>query len=689
MSAKNISALGFAAFAIAAGALFAADGDSGTLNVNVSADFGNTKEVNKNPVGIFYEDLGRAADGGFYAELVENRDFEYSAADKDGWNGMTAWRVLALEGASGVSEIATADPIHANNSHYIVLHVRQPNTVFLQNNGFGGFGHEKVDGASPMAGVGSPEGGIPVKRGAKYDFSVFMRYVGTEGKHYVHVQLTDPDGNCLGQANFYREKTSTWEKVEAVLTSNADCDNATLTVIPQSEGDYHFDMISLFPQDTFRGRKNGLRKDLAEAIEGLHPSFVRFPGGCVIHGDCVANAYRWEESVGPLEARVPIRNMRHYHQTRGLGYYEYFQFCEDIGAEPLPVVPVGQSCQFSGGPAHCELLPMDRMEQLTQSILNLIEWANGPADSEWGRVRAEAGHPEPFNMKYIALGNEERYTEGYAERMTMICKAIQAKYPDIRICGNAGPGANDDFHDVTDGRDFTLGWKLAADNHMALVDEHYYKPASWVYDNLDYYDKYDRGGPKVFLGEYNFNTSLDGGMETALVTSLYHHMMERNGDLVVCATYSLCLVRNRNLGTNQRTLINFNRSTHSKSDSYWILKMFAESAGDRYVSTKLDVGSSDEFDLKRVGASVLRDTASGDIFVKVTNMTGRPAAVSIDLGGQAASENATLTSYSAKSLDDMDAVLKSGPFRGGSKMQLAAGPYSLNIIRLGDGASAK
>ena len=689
MSAKNISALGFAAFAIAAGALFAADGDSGTLNVKVSADFGNTKEVNKNPVGIFYEDLGRAADGGLYAELVENRDFEYSAADKDGWNGMTAWRVLALEGASGVSEIATADPIHANNSHYIVLHVRQPNTVFLQNNGFGGFGHEKVDGASPMAGVGSPEGGIPVKRGAKYDFSVFMRYVGTEGKHYVHVQLTDPDGNCLGQANFYREKTSTWEKVEAVLTSNADCDNATLTVIPQSEGDYHFDMISLFPQDTFRGRKNGLRKDLAEAIEGLHPSFVRFPGGCVIHGDCVANAYRWEESVGPLEARVPIRNMRHYHQTRGLGYYEYFQFCEDIGAEPLPVVPVGQSCQFSGGPAQCELLPMDRMEQLTQSILNLIEWANGPADSEWGRVRAEAGHPEPFNMKYIALGNEERYTEGYAERMTMICKAIQAKYPDIRICGNAGPGANDDFHDVTDGRDFTLGWKLAADNHMALVDEHYYKPASWVYDNLDYYDKYDRGGPKVFLGEYNFNTSLDGGMETALVTSLYHHMMERNGDLVVCATYSLCLVRNRNLGTNQRTLINFNRSTHSKSDSYWILKMFAESAGDRYVSTKLDVGSSDEFDLKRVGASVLRDTASGDIFVKVTNMTGRPAAVSIDLGGQAASENATLTSYSAKSLDDMDAVLKSGPFRGGSKMQLAAGPYSLNIIRLGDGASAK
>ena len=688
MSAKTISALGIAALAIAAGALFAADDDA-PLNVNISADFGKTKDVYKDQVGIFYEDLGRAADGGLYAELVENRDFEYSAADKEDWNSMTAWRVLALEGSTGVSEIATADPIHKNNPHYIVLHVRQPNTVFLQNNGFGGFGHEKVDGSSPMAGVGSPEGGIPVKRGAKYDFSIFMRYLGTEGKHYVHVQLTDPDGNCLGQANFYREKTSTWEKVEAVLTADADCDNATLTVIPQSKGDYHFDMISLFPRDTFRGRKNGLRKDLAEAIEGLHPSFIRFPGGCVIHGNCVANAYRWEESVGPLEARMPLNNMRHYHQTRGLGYYEYFQFCEDIGAEPLPVVPVGQSCQFATEPAHCELLPMDQMEQFTQNILNLIEWANGPADSEWGRVRAEAGHPEPFNMKYIALGNEERYTEGYAERMTMICKAIQAKYPDIKICGNAGPGANDDFHDVTDGRDFTLGWKLAVDNNMDLVDEHYYKPASWVYNNLDYYDKYERRCPKVFLGEYNFNTSLDGGMETALVTSLYHHMMERNGDLVVCATYSLCLVRNRSLGTNQRTLINFNRSTHSKSNSYWILKMFAESAGDQYVATKLDVGSGDEFDLKRVGASILRDTKSGDVFVKVTNMTGRPAAVSIDLGGQSVSENATLSSYSAKSLDDMDPVMESKPFRGGSEMQLAAGPYSLNIIRLGDGVSTK
>jgi len=680
MSAKLIPVLGLAALATAAGALFAADDD--VLNVNVKVDFGKTREVYKNQVGIFYEDLGRAADGGLYAELIENRDFEYSSADKEDWNGMTAWRVLAPEGAGSVSGIETADPIHKNNPHYIVLHVQQPNTVHLQNNGFGGFQPDDAGMSGPLAGIGAPEGGIPVKRGAKYDFSIFMRYIGAESKHYVHVQLTDPDGNCLGQANFYREKTSAWEKVEAVLTANADCDNATLTVIPQSKGDYHFDMISLFPRDTFRGRKNGLRKDLAEAIEGLHPSFVRFPGGCVIHGDCVANAYRWEESVGPLEARVPIYNMRHYHQTRGLGYYEYFQFCEDIGAEPLPVVPVGQSCQFSGGPAHCELLPMDRMEQFTQNILNLIEWANGPADSEWGRVRAEAGHPEPFNMKYIALGNEERYTEGYAERMTMICKAIQAKYPDIRICGNAGPGANDDFHDVTDGKDFKLGWKLAVDNNMDLVDEHYYKPASWVYDNLDYYDKYERRSPKVFLGEYNFATALDGGMETALATSLYHHMMERNGDLVVCATYSLCLVRNRNLGTNQRTLINFNRSTHSKSNSYWILKLFAESAGDRYIDTRLDVGSEDEFDLKRVGASVLRDTASGDIFVKVTNMTGRPAELNIDLGGQNVSENAVLSSYSAKSLDDMEPVMQSKPFRGGSKMQLTAGPYSLNIIRL-------
>ncbi len=680
LSKTNLSAADAGLVAAAASADISIPDTTGTIHAVISADLAKTKNIFGNQVGIFYEDLGRAADGGLYAELIENRDFEYTAADKDGWNAMTGWQVLAPQNYTAAS-IETKDPIHANNPHYISLRVQTPNTVILQNNGFGGF---RPSSDTPGTGGffdAEPDPGIPVKRGAAYRFSTFMRYVGTGNKHYVHIALTDQDGNTLAEGNFYREKTNTWEKITVELVSNADCDNATLSVIPQTKGDYHFDMISLFPKDTFKGRENGLRKDLAQAIADLHPSFIRFPGGCVIHGDSIANAYRWEETIGPLEARVPLRNMRHYHQTRGLGYFEYFQFCEDIGAEALPVVPVGGSCQFQ---SKIEYVPMEDMPKYVESILHLVEWANGPADSEWGAKRAAAGHPAPFNMKYLALGNEERYTPEYEERFTMVCKALQEKYPEIKLVGNAGPGADDDYNDVTGGQDFVLGWKLARDLKMYMVDEHYYKPASWVYDNQDYYDTYDRNGPRVFLGEFNFISKLSSGIEAALTTGLYQLMMERNGDLVQCGTYSLSLIRSASLGYGQMTMIQFNRSSINKASVYYILKMFAENCGSKYAETKLTYSVDTSYELKRMGGTVVIDDKTGDVIVKFGNLTGRPVELKLDLGKDVkVGEKAQLITFTAENFSDMTPVVESKEISGASPdMRFSAAPYSMTVLRL-------
>ena len=316
-----------------------------------------------------------------------------------------------------------------------------------------------------------------------------------------------PQGKTVAETTV-KMSSKTWKKREAVLKATATVAQARLVIIPQSAGRYALDMISLFPQKPFKGRKHGLRADLAQAIADIRPRFVRFPGGCLAHGDGVDNIYHWKETIGPLEARKPAANIWRYHQTRGLGYFEYFQFCEDIGAEPLPVVAAGVPCQNSGlgGPSHHSKdivtslgqqggIPMEEMGQYVQDVLDLIEYANGDAKTtRWGRERAKAGHPEPFNLKYIGLGNEDLITPVFEERFTMIFKAIKEKYPEIQVVGTSGP--------FSEGPDYVEGWKIASKLGIPLVDEHYYQPAGWFLNNHDYYDRYDRSKPKVYLGEY-------------------------------------------------------------------------------------------------------------------------------------------------------------------------------------------
>ena len=341
------------------------------LKATIQVDASRGKSISDHLIGIFFEDINYAADGGLYAELVQNRDFEYSSKDgsRQGWDANYAWSV----DGQGSMEIATEHPVHENNPHYAVLDIRQVGASLL-NDGYDG---------------------ITLKKGEKYDFSCFARIAGENKGGKVVVCLLDQAGNEVGKT-LVKVSSKSWKKLKGVLTAQEDVRAAKLALRPEVSGTYHFDMVSLFPQNTFKGRKNGLRADLAQVLADLHPRFVRFPGGCVAHGDGIDNIYDWKGSIGPLEARKPLRNLWGYHQTRGLGYFEYFQFCEDIGAEPVPVLAAGVPCQNSGTCSHhskdeigCKGqqggIPMEEMPAYIQDVLDLIEYANGDARKTYPR----------------------------------------------------------------------------------------------------------------------------------------------------------------------------------------------------------------------------------------------------------------------------------------------------------------
>ena len=490
------------------------------VEATIQVNAGQAKEISKHLIGIFFEDINYGADGGLYAELVQNRDFEYTPTDRgndQNWNSTHSWSV---QGSDATLSIATENPIHPNNSHYAVFDVNAAEQTALVNAGFDG---------------------IALKKGEKYDFSLFGKVLeGKGGK--VLVNLVDKDGTIIGQTAV-NVTSKDWKQQKAVLTATSDAAAASLSIVPQAVSKYALDMISLFPQNTFKGRKNGLRADLAQILADMHPRFIRFPGGCVAHGDGLKNIYQWKNTIGPLEARKSARNLWGYHQSMGLGYYEYFQFCEDIGAEPLPVLAAGVPCQNSA--CHGDLrggqqggIPMSEMGAYIQDILDLIEWANGDAKkTKWGKVRAEAGHPKPFNLKYIGIGNEDLITDIFEERFTMIFNAIKEKYPEMIVVGTVGP--------FNEGTDYVEGWKLADKLGVPMVDEHYYQTPGWFLNNQDFYDKYDRSKKtKVYLGEYA--THIPGrkaNIETALTEALYLAALERNGDVVHMTSYAPLLAK--------------------------------------------------------------------------------------------------------------------------------------------------
>ena len=626
------------------------------IKATVTAQPEETKEISDLLMGIFFEDINYSADGGLYAELIQNRDFEYDPSDREGdknWNSTHSWK---LEGENATFTVSTSDPIHPNNPHYAVLKTNQPGAA-LTNTGFDG---------------------IALKAGEKYDFSLFARIPEGSKSGKLLVRLVDADDTVQGETTVTVSSRS-WKTYKAVLTAKASADTR-LELRPQSAGEIELDMISLFPQNTFKGRKNGLRPDLAQTLADMHPRFVRFPGGCVAHGDGLKNIYQWKNTIGPLEARKPARNLWGYHQSMGLGYYEYFQFCEDIGAEPLPVLAAGVPCQNSA--CHGDLrggqqggIPMSEMGAYIQDILDLIEWANGDArKTKWGKIRAESGHPKPFNLKYIGIGNEDLITDVFEERFTMIYLAIKEKYPEMIVVGTVGP--------FNEGTDYVEGWKLADKLGVPMVDEHYYQSPGWFLHNQDFYDKYDRSKKtKVYLGEYA--THIPGrraNMETALTEALYLTALERNGDVVHMSSYAPLLAKDGRTQWNP-DLIYFNNREVRPTTGYYVQKLYGQHAGDHYIPSQVNLDNQDSRVKLRVGSSIVRDSKTGDVIVKLVNLL--PVSIETDVrlpGMDGIQSSATRTVLAgapeATPLPVTDTIEAGTSF----KQELPA--YSFTVIRL-------
>ncbi|MFJ8539983.1 alpha-L-arabinofuranosidase C-terminal domain-containing protein [Streptomyces sp. NPDC093591] len=515
-----------------------------TIRVDMSADAG--RPISPDVFGAFFEDINHAADGGLYAELVQNRSFAYSRDDRPEWHALTAWELVELGGGRGGLGTDTAAPLHPANPRHAVLEVTAPGEgVGLVNHGFDG---------------------IPVEAGASYRLSLFARR--PEGEHApLTVRLTGSRGTYAEAV--LDAATGSWTRHEAVLVSTATDPDARLLVLATTPGTVHLDLVSLFPTATFRGRPGGLRADLAQAIADLRPKFLRFPGGCVAHGLGLDNMYRWKDTIGPLEGRRPQRNLWGYHQSAGLGYFEYFQFCADIGAKPLPVVAAGVCCQNTPGGQHA--VPLDEMPAYVQEILDLVEYANGPADSPWGARRAEAGHPEPFGLEYLGVGNEDEITPAFRERFALIHAALAERHPEITVIGTSGPAPG--------GRDFEAGWEFARKTGVAMVDEHGYLSPRWFLQNTERYDGYDRSGPKVYLGEW---ASMGSTLYNALAEAAYMNALERNGDIVALSSYAPLLAKS---GHTQWTpdLIHFDNTSVRLTVNYHAHRMHSVHHGDVYL----------------------------------------------------------------------------------------------------------
>ena len=583
------------------------------ITLTVQADAPG-KAISPDLVDIFFEDLNYAADGGLYAELVQNRSFEYNASEQTTWGPLTNWDFVKRGGGAGELWIDTSGPVHPNNPHCALIQITNGGEgVGLVNSGFDG---------------------IAVKAGETYDFSVFARLLNVGGRRDsrpvgklpLSVRLETKDGALIGEANVEASSPADWRQLTATLAAGQTVADARLVVLANQPGLIALDEISLFPRNTFKSRKNGLRADLAQTIADLKPKFMRFPGGCLAHGDGIPNMYRWKDTIGPVEQRKQLPNIWRYHQSMGLGYFEYFQFCEDIGAKPLPVVPAGVTCQNStrtrGTGQQC--IPMEDMPAYVQEVLDLVEYANGPVTSTWGAKRAAAGHPEPFGLKYLGVGNEDQITDGFEQRFKMIHDAVKAKHPEIVVIGTVGP--------ASDGHDFTRGWKFADAERVAMVDEHYYKSPQWFWDNLRRYDSYDRAKSAVYLGEYAaHDDKRRSTLRAALSEAAYLTSLERNADIVRFASYAP-LIAKRGHTQWSPDLIYFNNTQVFPTLSYEVQKLFGNNSGDHWIDSRLMPASSGEAP-RDLAYSTVRDSASDDVIVKIVNGGAAARALRLELRG--------------------------------------------------------
>jgi alpha-L-arabinofuranosidase len=635
------------------------------------------KAISDELIGIFFEDISSAADGGLYAELVQNGSFEFNPTEHDGWGAGTAWRLQRPGHSLGRMEPRMDNALNDNNPTYMRIYIERVGRYYdfdgwtgigLQNDGFDGFS---------------------VKGGAKYNFSAFLRNVQGDAKD-VRIVLAEPQGwgknpKLLAEAKAKVDNTS-WRKFEAQLTPNADCKNAVLQVLVETTGAIDMDEISLMPEDTYKG--HGLRKDLAQALADLHPKFMRFPGGCVVHGggDGFWNTYRWKTTIGPKEQRRSLKNTWGYHQSMGLGYYEYFQFCEDLGMQPLPILPCGVSCQGANGGWGMknqaqDVVPMSEMDEWVNEAIDLIEWANGdPATNKWAKMRADAGHPAPFNLKYLGLGNEERISPEFCERFRYIYNKVTAKYPDIVIVGTAGPGSHPGNPDLEN------GWKLAEELGMPIIDEHYYEPNNYFLDKRQY-DNYPRDRKtKVYLGEY---ASKDKKLIDALAEGLYLLHVERNGDVVVMSSYAPLFARKNATNWNP-DLIYFDNERPYLTCSYYVQQLFGQSAGQYYYGNCVRFQGDPAKVIQpqegvHYGQSVVLNVKKRQLYVKLVNASAEQKKADINLSRFPIKKTARKCVLSGNAndennFDQQPIAPKSETINAEKKFTLDLQPYSMVMI---------
>lgn len=511
--------------------------------MRIVVDASEKKEPLGDLYGIFFEDINHAADGGLYAELIQNRAFEFDPVDNPAYTHLTGWELLGSERELGAA-VLTGNPVSAKNPHYLALDVRAENKgAGIRNRGY----HD----------------GIVLEAGKTYRFSCWAKREQDREAPLV-VSLQKEDGAVLDQREL--ALSNEWKKYEASFVPAESTKKGSLTLIPKGRGRVYLDFVSLFPGDTYRNRRNGLRRDLAELLEAMHPKFLRFPGGCLVHDgaldpDARDAQYRWKNTVGPIEERPARRSNWGYHQTLGLGFYEYFQLCEDIGAKPLPVISPGYD------PHHGRAAELDEMQYFIDEALDLIEFANGAPFTKWGGLRAKLGHPEPFGMEYLGIGNEE-VGEAFFDRYRIVADAVRARYPEIKLIGTASPFAA--------GGEYERGWRHAREDGADFVDEHYYMTPEWFLANHHRYDNFAADGPKVFLGEY---ASWGNTWYNALCEASYMLGLERNAKAVGLSCYAP-LFANAAYVNWRPDLIWFDQEKSFGTANYYVQKLFMENQGE-------------------------------------------------------------------------------------------------------------
>ena len=609
--------------------------------------------IPKTLFGLFFEDINFGADGGLYPERVKNRSFEFP-------NPMMGWK--QLDRGDGKGQLYVYDHGSVNdtpNSHYLrIKSTGNGNGFGVSNEGFRGIG---------------------VQKGAEYRFSIRARRVdGSPAALRIEVE----DGEQVIGETQVTGFTNVWKTYTATLQPTDTSSKARLNILLQGNGAVDIDLVSLYPKDTWQNRPNGLRSDLVKLLKDMKPGFLRFPGGCIVEGRYLDQRYRWKTTIGDLDERKLIINRWNtefnwratpdYYQSFGLGYYEYFLLSEDIGAEPLPILNCGMACQFNSG----ELAPLEDIDNYIQDAIDLIEFANAPVNTKWGRKRAEMGHPKPFNLKMIGVGNEQ-WGPQYVERYEIFAKVLKQKYPNLSLVTSAGPSP--------DGERFEFLWRKMRELKADLIDEHYYMAPQWFRENSGRYDNYPRTGPKVFAGEYAAQSvgiaSPDNrnNWECALSEAAFITGLERNSDVVRMSSYAP-LFGHVDAWQWTPNMIWFDNLRSYGTPNYYVQKMFSVNKGTRELPVLLDGSPKNGHGELYASASV--DEAAGEVIVKLVNTGSAEKQARITLDGARrvgpGGKAFVLQSEDLKAENSLDHPTKVAPVE--KQLQVAGSEFSYSLL---------